>query len=266
MSELKRWMDSDAPPDIEQMLRAAQDETPGSRLVDRTLAACGAGVVAAGLTHSAAAATFVHGTSVAGKAVGAAAGTTSVASGIVAVAAKWTVVGVLAAGGVTGGALGVRELSRPAPRSSATVQPTRERPAHAARSRAGIPIGAREVPEPTTSAHSEPMSANAASQRPASPADVDSDAPLVAEVVAIDEARARLARGDPRAALRFLNGYDQRFPERHLAPEALYLRMQALHQLGDQAGAKACAERLVSRYPTAPQVGRARELLSDQKP
>ena len=47
---------------------------------------------------------------------------------------------------------------------------------------------------------------------------------LADEIVAIDAARAALARGDRTAALRSLDGYDRTFPHGALAPEAAALR------------------------------------------
>jgi hypothetical protein len=279
MSELRRWIVSDAPPDIERMLRAAQADSPKGTLVDRTLAACGAGAVAAGLTHTATAAGVAHGTAAAGKALGAAAGhaatgvgaatlgasaASPAVGGVTSAIVKWTVIGALAAGGGTAGALGVRELSRSTAAPARAAQdvegsaPQPPLPPGAAR------VRAREALAPAASVGpAEPSRAGPASQHAIATVKSDGDAPLVAEVTAIDEARSAVARGDARGALRILDGYEQRFPRRHLAPEALYLRMQALHQLGDRAGARAFAGRLVSQYPTAPQVGRAQELLAD---
>jgi hypothetical protein len=251
MSELKRWILSDAPPDVARMLRAAQVDGPKGTLVDRTLAACGTGAAVAGLTHSAAAAGTVGAATVPGV------------GGVTAALVKWTLIGALAAGGVTGSALGIRELSRPAPRSVPAAQGQRARPAHAPR--VGTRTAASEAVTAPGPSPAAPNTVSSGSLRTLGTARTDGDATLVAEVTAIDEARSAVARGDARGALRVLDGYEQRFHKRHLAPEALYLRMQAHHQLGDRAGARACATRLVSRYPSAPQVGRALELLSDQK-
>ena len=81
---------------------------------------------------------------------------------------------------------------------------------------------------------------------------------MLEEVRAIDRARSALARGDGRATLAALESYRNGFSERRFEPEALYLRMEALGRIGDTAGAKAAAERLLAAYPNAPQAARAK--------
>jgi hypothetical protein len=61
--------------------------------------------------------------------------------------------------------------------------------------------------------------------------------------------------------VRALDVYDAAFPERRFAPEALYLRMEALGRLGDVAGRRAVAERLLATFPRAPQSARAKMVL-----
>ena len=66
--------------------------------------------------------------------------------------------------------------------------------------------------------------------------------------------------------LALLDDYDRRYPEHRFAPEALYLRLEALVQSGRTAEAREVAERLVSAYPKSPQSARARLLLKQTSP
>jgi outer membrane protein assembly factor BamD (BamD/ComL family) len=78
----------------------------------------------------------------------------------------------------------------------------------------------------------------------------------------VDRARAALAAGQPRQALLLLDEYERRFHTRGFAPEALYLRMEALTSLGQTEPALATARRLLASYPHSPQAARARLVLS----
>jgi hypothetical protein len=106
--------------------------------------------------------------------------------------------------------------------------------------------------------------------RPAQVVSSDAPAPglpleaetLAEEVRSVDRARASLAAGRPHQALALLDEYERRFRARGFAPEALYLRMEALTALGQNAAAISAAERLLASYPNSPQGARARVLLS----
>lgn len=97
------------------------------------------------------------------------------------------------------------------------------------------------------------------------PATVDRER-LAEEVRAIDDASAALNSGRATQTLTLLDEYDRRYRERRFAPEALYLRMEALAQLGRLASARQIAERVLSTYPNSPQSERARWLLKQTNP
>jgi len=89
---------------------------------------------------------------------------------------------------------------------------------------------------------------------------------LSEEVRAIDQANAALVSGRPEPALSALDQYDQVYRQPRFAPEALYLRMEALAQLGRRPEANRVAQRLVDGYPNSPQAAKARFRLSQTIP
>jgi TolA-binding protein len=89
---------------------------------------------------------------------------------------------------------------------------------------------------------------------------------LAEEIRAIDGASRALANGRAAQTLAALDDYDRRYPERRFAPEALFLRMEALLRSGRAAEARAIANRLVATYPKSPQSARARVVLSQSIP
>jgi hypothetical protein len=101
----------------------------------------------------------------------------------------------------------------------------------------------------------------AAEAKPTAEAEAQVPSELRAELRRVDQARALLDAGRAAAALAELRTYRQEFPAGRLSPEALFLEMQAQHQLGRSAEARAAARRIVERYPAGPHAGRAREIL-----
>lgn len=124
-----------------------------------------------------------------------------------------------------------------------------------------MPSGeAAEAPSAEPSANA-PRAASAPPPPPPPPSSAPRALTLADEVVAIDAARAVLARGDARAALRALDGYDKTFPRGTLAPEAEALRIEALAASGDRAGAAARANAFLSAHPSSPLAARVRRAL-----
>jgi outer membrane protein assembly factor BamD (BamD/ComL family) len=87
------------------------------------------------------------------------------------------------------------------------------------------------------------------------------DSALSEEIGLIDHARASLRSGNANATLQQVSDYDRRFVAGRFAPEALYLKMEALLKLGKNQAASVAAQSIIDRYPQGPQVGRAREVL-----
>jgi hypothetical protein len=92
----------------------------------------------------------------------------------------------------------------------------------------------------------------------------DESAPLAAEVMFVDRARADLAGGRTADALSALGDYERQFPDARLLPEVLFLQLETYERLGRTSDARRAAQRLVSGFPRSPHVGRARALLNPQ--
>jgi hypothetical protein len=274
MSEPKRWLDQGAPRDIEDLVRAARSEQPSDGSLRRTLSAIGVGVGA----------TTVVGSAAGSAGTATSAGTAKVAASITAgVIAKWTALGATVGTLCVGAATIVTSAPREeAPRSSARspMQPrpgsSRAAPKPSVQSSKAPPAPA-ELAEPVATARVDrEVGIPVASEPPlraapaTAPGPEDPPAPgvprdtetLSKEVKSVDGARAALAAGNAIQTLRLLDEYERRFPARGFAPEALYLRMEALSVLGRPAEARAAAGRLLVSYPNSPQSARARVVLS----
>ncbi len=231
MTELKRWLDDDAPPEVGRLLRAARAEAPRRRSIQRTLVALGA----TGLATTAGAKTV---------------------AGAVAITLKWVAVGAVGGSVVVGTVAAARHFSVPAAPPAASARWISEpAPKPAEPGRQVEPPAAPETSPAPKAKSSVPV----ASREPEPAPGVDRR--LAEEIGMIDRARASLNAGNPAETLRALDDYDRTFSEPRLGPEALYLRMEARARVGDRAGAERAAREIVERYPGGPQVGRAEELL-----
>ncbi len=84
-----------------------------------------------------------------------------------------------------------------------------------------------------------------------SPPPTPSTDTLGVERRALDEARSKLASGDPGGALRQLTEHEQRFPKARLAEEREALAVQALVNEGRKEDARARAKAFRDRWPTS---------------
>lgn len=89
---------------------------------------------------------------------------------------------------------------------------------------------------------------------------------LRAELDALDAVRALLRGGDPRGAAAALVRYEARFPRGALAPEAAFLRIEALAAVGDDRGVVRLGRAFLETYPANPLGGRVRRLVSHASP
>ena len=271
MSRLKPWTEDCAPDAILHLILAARGEKPSSDALAQTLAALGAGVATASATAATAAPLGSAG-------VSGVVTTKTAVLGVGVSALKWMLLGVgLGAAGVATiehGRVPERAVPALAPRPSTA-------PLHGVRSRTELPrvvnhpvaseISDSAAQPPTKSVVAAPTrakdepSAAVTELRAAPPANIDSER-LAEEVRAIDDASVALRSGRMAQTLALLDDYDRRYPEHRFAPEALYLRLEALVQSGRTAEAREVAERLVSAYPKSPQSARARLLLKQTIP
>lgn len=284
MSEPTRLRERGGPGAL--LLGAAADDGPSATSFERTARRLGVAGAVLGAT-SAVATTAAGGTAakgaVAGGAVaGAAAATgaatgTGLGAGVAAgstsvLAAKVGFALVLSAALVGGATIATRPSSKlespaAAPATSATsAAPATSNAAFVAaspqgdRSPEGTPaeppvvLAASPAPPAPSPTETSPKKA-AAGPKPASPD------PLHDEVVRLDEARAKLARGDAAGALVSLDQHDREFPRGLLGAEAEVLRVEALVKAGRRDEARARGERLLAREPNGPHAKRLRTLL-----
>jgi hypothetical protein len=261
MTDVKRWVEDGASESVRELLSAAREERPAEAGVQRTLVALGLG--------SAVATTASHAAGSAGAATlakGAAGATT------LAVVTKWGAIGALCAVTTFGAVQVASKALAPSAVATSVAPSSATEKARSMGAKAPQPVTATEAtPEPNTelevstpsspaaAARSAKVPAAAAERPPPEQAQTAAEAErMLEEVRAIDRARSALARGDGRATLAALESYRSGFSERRFEPEALYLRMEALGRIGDTAGAKATAERLLAAYQNAPQAAKAK--------
>jgi TolA-binding protein len=274
MSELKPWIEDGAPEAVAELLDAARVEQPSDESLRRTLAAVGVGMVTASTSSAMAGVSGVSGV-VETKA--------SILLGA-ASAFKWMVVGAGLGAAVVAAVEEKRAPDRSVPVSVASSQGSsvaRSTGSSGSFRRAtATPGTAADVPraEPASSALEPPKSvASSPRRRLTAPDEPPAGAParvgpemdseqLAEEIRAIDDANRALASGRAAETLAALDDYDRRYPEHRFAPEALFLRMEALLRSGRAAEAHTIANRLVAAYPKSPQSARARVLLSQTIP
>jgi hypothetical protein len=102
-----------------------------------------------------------------------------------------------------------------------------------------------------------------ASRAPAAVASSASEATrrLAAEVALVDRARARLAAGDPVAALDALADYRRRFAGGDLTAEADVVAIEVAIAMRDVAGARVLGAAFLARFPRSPHAQRVRSLI-----
>ena len=202
----------------------------------------------------------------AAEAATAAAATTSVSAAlpktsaaVLALAAKWLAVGVvagsLASAAATLPASGAKSVQAPRshsvelrPRRAARVEPTAPAPAASTSALASAaPVVAPHAPPPLPAPRGRERS------------------DVAREIALLDAATGALAAGAPDKALRFLDG-TRSLSVRSLAPEATVLRVRALLQLGQRDAAKQLVDEFVKSAPNAPQAVVLRNLLSASIP
>lgn len=252
MNEPKRWLNDGASPVMEHLLRAAGREQPSAGSLERALTSVAAAAGVAGVATSA--------------------GAAGVASGS-GVFLKWAALACVVTLGTAG--VGMTLSSDGDPDSGRRPTP----PVVSARTPGSslpppAPTNAAAPAEPPASSASPPARAprisevGAARSAPVGAAEevvVDVDE-LAQETQLIERARAHVAAGRAAAALTALDEYESRFPVRRYAPEALYLRMNALLALGQHDAARRVAARLATSYPNSPHAVRAESVRGGEKP
>jgi hypothetical protein len=88
---------------------------------------------------------------------------------------------------------------------------------------------------------------------------------LTRETRRLDRARLALRTGAPKQALQEIAAYEAEFPSGNLQPEATVLHVEALMQMGDEAGARAVASAFASAYPTSGHLPKILHLLAGKR-
>jgi len=122
---------------------------------------------------------------------------------------------------------------------------TNEKPAAAANTTNEAPTPPPKADVATTSSIDAPIPAPSAMT-------------LADEIATLDAAKHALAGGDPAGAIAVLDRYGKDVPKPHLAPEAMELRVEALHALGRDDEACALSKHFLELYPSSPLSARAR--------
>ena len=177
---------------------------------------------------------------------------------------KWLALGAVGVGVTVAGALYLRQ-SPPEPalepaRQLSALEPARQEPS----ALVAVPTAA---PTPTTNAAPEAREAPTEKLPPAKSLRAprveprSAEGSMAQEIAKLDQARVALTEGDAVRTQQLVNDYEARFPEGSFLEEAEVLRIEALLQQGDRAGATRVGTRFLGSHPTSPHAGRVRTLL-----
>jgi hypothetical protein len=289
VTELRRLLDAPSDDFAVALLRSANDDAPEARSLSKAAAALGVGALVGGgalgaatgaASASAAGSASGFGTAHAAAALGAPVALPQAAGITFAVLAKQAAIGMLAGVAVMGGyytSVGLPGSRGQDPNAhvvaDAPVSPRaaehapRAKLLEAAAAPAVEPVAQPEgvtarfdlVEQPPLAAAPAkrvlraPSKAAAVVQAPASAARVAA-APaakngLAVEVALLDRARSALAAGDAVGSLSVLDEYARERRSGVLAPEAQFLKIQALERAGRTGAARALARDFIAKNP-----------------
>ena len=281
MTDPERFSDRHASAVARMLLAGARDEEPPSSLLRRTLGSAGA-AGAVSLAAEAHATVTTSGAAVAGSGATGVGTTAAVAAkGVLATVIKSVGIGGVVAALATGAALelqqGASQSPSPAPSvDAAEIRSPKRAPEAAVQQR--TPESERHIspvelppleisePAPLRDPHQAAAERAGASDTMLRDEARFSDTVLRDEARFIDRAREAVASGNGGVALRALEDHRSRFKRPVFQPEALYLRMQALRLLGNEAAARQVAKRLLAAYPSGAQAASARAFLKTSEP
>ncbi|HEX2874349.1 MAG TPA: hypothetical protein VHP33_24010 [Polyangiaceae bacterium] len=276
MTELDRLLNQSESSRTRALLRAGKAETSPDGFSDKLLVGVGA-ALAASVVSSAAAASLAAGASAtsAGSAtsgVGAAVGNVGAAVGsgaapsLVLVAAKWVAVGVLGGGILAAGADFALSPDREPERAPQAVSANVDL-GNAAEPRPPAPLVTPRV-APTASAQPKPLNSppTAAHGSSAPPSASANASRLGREVQLIDRARRALSVGNTSLALSELDAYQRIATTGVLDREARVLRIRALREGGDEAGARKLSDQYLRDFPGDPHAKRLQAQDTKAKP
>jgi hypothetical protein len=280
MNDRSMETDPEARAVLDDLVRAARADRPGSKAMQRAVVALGLGAAtvaaAATATGSAAAAATA---AVAGKSAGVGLSALS----IVKAAAVGVAVGAVVLG--TAASTGMLSRGPEAPTEAAAVSAGVAPEGHAHRPKSGTAEANRN--EAIEQDHDEPAQANpalpaagarpnAGSNRPAVASPVDGlqspagqarapsgEATLADEVRMLEAAKSEISAGRPGVAVEILDRYRRSFPNGRLALEADVLRIESLFRTGRASTAIGLANKFLAANPQSTLAGRVRAMLQD---
>jgi hypothetical protein len=242
MTDLRRWSEEGATAAEVALLDASRRERPSARARAQTLRALGAAAAATTIATTAPTAAATKG------------GMTFLTK-----IALLSLVGAVGGGAVAGG-LVMRAASHKTQMSSAPSYATVAKPASDVPPRNEInSLPSPLSPSSSTGTSLPRLEATARPLRPAS-----SSESLTREVKALELAHRALAEHDAPSALDLLDRYRVQFPGGSLSSEATVLRVQALLQNGDRAGAQALVDGYVSAHLDSPYARRLKDIVRGQ--
>jgi hypothetical protein len=253
VTDFPHWVDESAPADVVAALHAARAEAPSEQAVARCVRAAvtgGAAVLVTGeLASRLPQAVGVHHAG---------------ATGTLALL-KWGISGLIAGTLVAGGVEVVRRVTRSDPPGAHTVIPAPRGTGKTAASVNESPALQAPVAGPKP-AESVRLSKPAPGVPMPPPTVSTSNRLLLEELDLLERARTSLDRGQAARAAELLDEHRTRFGRAaQLGPEARYLRLEAAHASGQRDRTRALAKELIVRDADGPHVGRARELLGDER-
>jgi hypothetical protein len=198
--------------------------------------------------------------------------TAAAASATATATAKTAKVGVplivklLAVGTVGVGTLGVAKfvVSKPEPAPIAQTAPaTNPVPAAEKSPVQSAPEAKIVEAPPVEEAKAEPVAEperRAPSTSAAAPKS-SADTSIASEILMIDQARKSVAAGSGASAIRALDDYRRQYPRGRFSEEATLIRIEALAQSGNRAGAKALAGRYRASHPNSPHLRRIESIV-----
>lgn len=257
-------------PALRDLLEEAALEPGSATAKKNTLAALGlAGVATAAVTAGGLANGAIGGSSTAVGALGTTAVGTASAGAVIKI-----VVASIVALGVVGSGITVLVRDRteaPVVATTATAAATPlaiAPPVSASALAEPAPVNALPAadPAPVKTTPARPTASATSRLQPTSEAAEKPVSRLAEEAAALELARRELGAGRPSAALNALDGYDRRFTQGELRPEAVALRVEALAASGDHAAARALGEAFLARHAQHPAVRRVRRALGHTIP
>ncbi|AKV00202.1 hypothetical protein AKJ09_06865 [Labilithrix luteola] len=196
----------------------------------------------------------------------------STAASVVTNVGTWKLVAALAlaAGGLAATVVSRTSYTSATPLPAVTSEATTSSPAALPGQSAGSPapsapfvsneiasVSIHDLPSAPSALRPTPRVA-APSLRSESPQPANAGARLAEETGRLAAIRSAVAAGDPREALRLLDGYEAEFASGVLSEEAEVLRIECLERMGNAAQASERARRFLRERPASPYAARVR--------